>query len=177
MTRHAVILSERVRKQLIPTLLGMSIFLGSCGVYTFKDISIPADIKTVKLHFIENKARYVNPQLSPRLTNKLQDKIVGQTRLTRVEGEDADWVISGYISDYSVVTSGISSQQASTNRLTVGAHIVLKDNKTLKDEEYDVTKSFEFSATQTIQQAEAALGDQIIQGLSDEIFNRLFSNW
>ncbi len=154
-----------------------SFLLTACGIYTFKDISIPADIKTIKLHFIENKARYVNPQLSPRLTNKLQDKIVGQTRLTRVESEDADWVVSGYISDYSVVTSGISSQQASTNRLTVGAHITLKDNKTLKDAEYDVTKSFEFSANQTLQQAEAALGDQIIQGLSDEIFNRLFSNW
>lgn len=149
----------------------------ACGIYTFRDVSIPADIKTVKLHFIENKARYVNPQLSPRLTNKLQDKIVGQTRLTKTDSEDADWVISGYVSDYSVVTSGISSQQASTNRLTVGAHIVLKDNKTGKDNEYDVTKSFEFSANQTLQQAEAQLGDQIIQGLSDEIFNRLFSNW
>lgn len=161
----------------ISILLLSSCLLMGCGVYTFKDISIPPEIKTIKLHFIENKARYVNPQISPRLTNKLQDKIVGQTRLTRTESEDADWVISGYISDYSVVTSGISSQQASVNRLTVGAHIVLKDNKTLKDAEYDVTKSFEFSATQTLQQAEAVLGDQIIQGLSDEIFNRLFSNW
>ena len=161
----------------LPVILCVSFLLTACGIYTFKDISIPADIKTIKLHFIENKARYVNPQLSPRLTNKLQDKIVGQTRLTRIESEDADWVVSGYISDYSVVTSGISSQQASTNRLTVGAHIVLKDNKTLKDAEYDVTKSFEFSANQTLQQAEAALADQIIQGLSDEIFNRLFSNW
>ncbi|MES2645245.1 MAG: LPS assembly lipoprotein LptE [Bacteroidota bacterium] len=159
------------------SLLFASCLLMSCGVYTFRDVSIPADIKTIKLHFLENKARYVNPQLSPRLTNKLQDKIVGQTRLTRTESEDADWVVSGYISDYSVTTSGISSQQVSTNRLTVGAHIILKDNKTLKDAEYDVTKSFEFSATQTLQQAEAALSDQIIQGLSDEIFNRLFSNW
>ena len=159
------------------SLLFASCLLMACGVYTFKDISIPADIKTIKLHFLENKARYVNPQLSPRLTNKLQDKIVGQTRLTRTESEDADWVVSGYISDYSVTTSGISSQQVSTNRLTVGAHIVLKDNKTGKDNEYDVTKSFEFSANQTLQQAEAQLSDQIIQGLSDEIFNRLFSNW
>lgn len=158
-------------------VLMLAQILAGCGIYTFKDVSIPADVKTIKLHFIENKARYVNPAISPRLTNKLQDKIVGQTRLTRTDSEDADWVVSGYISQYNVVTSGISSQQASTNRLTVGAHIVLKDNKTGKDNEYDVTKSFEFSATQTLQQAEAALGDQIIQGLSDEIFNRLFSNW
>ena len=158
-------------------ILSLVTLLSSCGIYTFKDVSIPPDIKTVKLHFIENKARYVNPGLSPRLTNKLQDKIVGQTRLTKTDSEDADWVISGYVSEYNVVTSGISSQQASTNRLTVGAHIVLKDNKTGKDNEYDVTKSFEYSATQTLQQAEAQLADQIVQGLTDEIFNRLFSNW
>jgi outer membrane lipopolysaccharide assembly protein LptE/RlpB len=158
-------------------LLLVTQILTACGIYTFKDVSIPADVKTIRLHFIENKARYVNPALSPRLTNKLHDKIVGQTRLTRTDSEDADWVVSGYVSEYNVVTSGISSQQASTNRLTVGAHILLKDNKTGKDSEFDVTKSFEFSANQTIQQAEAALGDQIVQGLSDEIFNRLFSNW
>jgi hypothetical protein len=168
------------KKPAITTIL-LAVFIGlllsACGVYTFKDISIPPEIKPIKLSFIENKARYVNPQLSPRLTNRLQDKIVNQTRLNRTESEDADWVVSGYISNYTVTTSGISSQQASTNRLTVGAHIKLKDNKNLKEDEFDVTKSFEFNATQTLQQAEVALGDQIIQGLSDEIFNRLFSNW
>lgn len=161
-------------------LMAIGMFLtviSGCGVYTFKDVSIPADIKTIKLRLLENKARYVNPRLSPALTTKLQDKIVGQTRLTRTDSEDADWVISGYISDYSVVTSGISGQQASINRLTVGAQISLKDNKTQKDQEYSVTKSFEFNASQTLQQAENALFDDIIKGLSDEIFNRLFSNW
>lgn len=153
------------------------LLFSSCGFYTFKDVSIPADIQTVKLSFIENRARYVNPQLSPRLTNKLQDKIVGQTRLKRTTSDDADWVISGYVNDYSVTTSGISGQQVSTQRLTVGAHISLKDNKTQKDQEYDVTKSFEFPANRSLQQAEAALIEDIIRGLSDEIFNRLFSNW
>src|SRR6188768_2440864 len=113
--------------------LATGLLLSACGVYTFKDISIPPEIKTIRLHFIENKARYVNPQLSPRLTNRLQDKIVSQTRLSRTESDDADWVVSGYISNYTVSTSGISAQQASTNRLTVGAHIKLKDNKNLKE--------------------------------------------
>jgi hypothetical protein len=158
-------------------ILGLWLLLPACGVYTFKDVSIPAEIKTVKLNFIENKARYVNPQLSPRLTNRLQEKIVNQTRLTRSTSEDADWVISGNISQYDVSTSAISGQQASNNRLTVGAHIILRDNKTQKDQEFDITKSFEFSAQKTLQQAEASLAEDIIRGLSDEIFNRLFSNW
>ncbi len=68
------------------------------------------------------RARYVNPQISPRLTDRLQQKITGQTRLTRTNNDDAHYQISGYISEYSVSTAGISNQQAATNRLTVGVH-------------------------------------------------------
>ena len=56
--------------------------LSGCGIYSFKDAIIPDNIKTVKIGFIENKARYVNPQLAPLLTDKLQQKIIGQTKLT-----------------------------------------------------------------------------------------------
>ncbi len=154
-----------------------SVILMGCGVYTMKDVSIPPEIKTVKLNFIENKARYVNPQLSPQLTDRLQQKIVSQTRLQRVTTDDADWVINGTITDYSISTSGISGQQVSNNRLTVSASIKLKDNVNQKTQDYTASRSFEFPANQTIQQAEASLGDEIIRGLSEEIFNRLFSNW
>ncbi|WP_416438372.1 LptE family protein [Phnomibacter sp. MR] len=149
----------------------------ACGIYTFKDVSIPAEIKTVKVNFIENKARLVNPRLSPALTDKLQQKIVSQTKLIRTNNEDADWVISGAISDYSISTSGLSAQQASTNRLTVVVQISLRDNKINKTTEYSVNKSFDFSASKTLQQAESELGDELIRGVTDEIFNRLFSNW
>jgi hypothetical protein len=154
-----------------------SLLLQACGVYTFKDVSIPPEIKTVKVNFIENKARLVNPRLSPSLTDRLQQKIVGQTRLTRTNNDDADWVISGAITEYGVTTSGISAQQASMNRLSVLVNISLRDNITGKTSEYQVTKSFEFAGNLTLQQAETQLGDELIRGISDEIFNRLFSNW
>jgi Lipopolysaccharide-assembly len=160
-------------------LLLFSVFVSftSCKVYTFKDVSIPPEIKTVKVNFIENKARLVNPRLSPALTDKLQQKIVGQTRLDRVTSDDADWVISGAVTDYSVSTSGISSQQTSTNRLTVVVQIKLRDNKANKTSDYSVNKSFDFPSNLTLQQAEANLGEELIRGVSDEIFNRIFSNW
>jgi hypothetical protein len=148
-----------------------------CGVYTMRDISIPPEVKTIKINFIENRASYVNPQLSPRLTNRLQEKVVNQTRLNRTNEDDADWVVSGYINEYRVTTSGISNQQASLNRLSVGAKITLKDNLTQKTTNYDVIRNFEFAATQSLQQAEQALAEDILKGLSEEIFNRLFSNW
>jgi predicted small secreted protein len=151
--------------------------LSACGVYTMRDISIPPEVKTIKINFIENRANYVNPQLSPRLTNRLQEKVVSQTRLNRTNEDDADWVVSGYISEYRVSTSGISNQQASMNRLTVGVKLTLKDNLTQKTSNYDVNRSFEFAATQSLQQAEQAMAEDILKGLSEEIFNRLFSNW
>jgi hypothetical protein len=155
----------------------IAILTGACNIYKFKDVSIPADLKTVKVNFIENKARYINPQLSPQLTDKLRQKIVGQTRLTQTNGDNADWEISGEIRDYSFSTAAISNQQSVGNRLTVGVHITLYKRKEEKTEEYNVSRNFDFSATQSIQQAEASLATEMIRSLSDDIFNRIFSNW
>ena len=149
----------------------------SCKIYTFTSASIPPEVKTVKIGFIENKARYVNPQLSPKLTDRIQQKIVGQTRLTRTNNDDAHYQISGYISDYSVTTSGVSNQQAAINRLTVGVHIIFLNTLTAKTEEFDLSRSFDFSANLSLPQAEGALTEDIIRNVSDEIFNRIFSNW
>jgi hypothetical protein len=85
--------------------------------------------------------------------------------------------VSGYIRTYTVSTSGISNQQAATNRLTVGVHITLLDNVVNKPTEYDISRDFDFSAGLTLQQAEAQLMDDILRNVTDEIFNRLFSNW
>jgi len=109
-------------------LIGILFLQGTCR-YSLKDAApIPADIKTVKVSFIENKARYINPQLSPKLTDKLRQKIVNQTRLSQTNDE-ADFEISGYISDYSVSTSGISQQQVASNNLNVTVHIVFRNRK------------------------------------------------
>src|SRR5688500_10532628 len=52
------------------------------GCYTFKDIgSIPKEVKTFRVSYIENRSRYINPQLSPQMTDKLRQKIINQTRL------------------------------------------------------------------------------------------------
>lgn len=158
------------------------LFLGasfsSCSFkYGFKDVSIPDSIKTVKVIYIENKARIINPELSPRLTDKLRQKIVTQTKLSQTNSDNADWEITGYITDYSFSTSAISGQQVANNRLTVGLHITLTNRKADDVKDYDVSRNFEFKGNQTIQQAGSALMDEMIRTLTDEIFNKLFSNW
>jgi len=148
-----------------------------CFRYSFNTTSIPDSIKTVKVNFIENRARYQNPQLSPRLTDRLRQKITGQTKLTQTNNDNADWEISGQITDYSVTTSGVSNQRETTNRLTVSVHITFNNRRTEETAEHDVSRSYEFSASQSLQQAEARLLDEMIRTLTDEIFNRIFSNW
>ncbi|HWJ92133.1 MAG TPA: LptE family protein [Flavisolibacter sp.] len=154
-----------------------------CHIYSFKETAPLADsIKTVRIQYIENRAPYVNPQLSPNLTERLKQKILNQTRLSQTNNEDAHLSITGYISDYSPSTVGISNStgrsQTSVNRLTVTVHITLMrqlENK--PPQEFDVSRSFDFSANQSLQQAESQLLDEMVRNLSDEIFNRLFSNW
>jgi hypothetical protein len=148
-----------------------------CLRYAFNSAVIPDSVKTVKVNFIENRARYVNPQLSPRLTDRVRQKITGQTKLVQTNSDNADWEISGEIREYSVSTSGIANQREATNRLTVSVHIVFFDRKADITKEHDVTRNYDFSASQSLQQAENALQDEMIRTLTDEIFNRIFSDW
>ena len=164
---------------LICTLCVAALMNSNCKVsYGLHDVSIPDSIKTVKVNFIENKARYVNPRLSPTLTDRLRQKIVGQTRLTQTNSDNADWEISGFINDYSISTSGISDKQVSTNRLTVSVQITLNRRKEgQQDDPVTISHGFDFSSNLTLQAAEAQLLDEIIKQMADEIFNSLFSKW
>lgn len=148
-----------------------------CGVYRFNDVSIPDSIKTIKVNLIENRARYVNPQLSPTLTDRLKQKINNQTKLTQTNGDNAHYEVTATITDYSVSTSGIADRQAQTNRLTVGVSVTVVNHLGDKTDEYSVSRSFEFPASATLQSAENSLMDEMVRGLSDDIFNRIFSNW
>lgn len=163
-------------RNLILILIACLNIFGTCRL-SMRDVSIPANVKTVKINFIENRARYINPQLSPKLTDKIRQKIINQTRLVQTNSE-ADYEISGTITDYSVNTSGISQQQAASNNLNVTVHIIFINRLDEKmNFEADVTRNFPFSSNLSLTQAESQLSDQMVNNLADEIFNRLFSNW
>jgi len=165
-------------RYIVPVLL-IAVVASACKIYSFRDVSIPADVKTVRLRLIENRARYVNPQLAPQLTDRLRTKINNQTRLTLVQSEDADFDIGAFVSDYTVTTSGISNQQAATNRLTVTVTVTFVNRKhpDKSFEQQPVSRNFDFSANLSLNQAEAQLGESIVRNMTDEIFNRIFSDW
>jgi hypothetical protein len=87
---------------LLGIFLIMTFSFSTCK-YSFKDTSpIPPEIKTFRVNYFENKARYVNPQLSPQLTEKMKQKVISNTRLRQTNDDNAHYDISGYVSQYDV---------------------------------------------------------------------------
>src|ERR1700688_4884033 len=161
-------------------LVSVCVALGGCKIYSFKDVSIPPQVKTIRVGFVENRARYVDPQLSPQLTDQFKQKINNQTKLTQVLSENADYDVTAYVSEYNISTAGVSSQAASIDRLTVTIHLALKnrlaDQKLgTPDFETDISRNFDFPATQSVRDAEASLTSQIVSQMTDDMFTGFFS--
>lgn len=173
-----MIIIPHVKIFVTSVFLLITLSFATCKYSTHDVAPIPADVKTFRVNYLENKARYVNPQLMPQITEKLKQKIIGQTRLKETNNDDAHYDISGYLSDYSVITSGITGNAASVNRLNVTFHLIFKNTlDNTKNFEADLTTNYDFPGSQTLQQAESNLSDQIIKNVTDGIFNKIFSNW
>jgi outer membrane lipopolysaccharide assembly protein LptE/RlpB len=168
----------QLRNILVLALMLVSFNFSTCK-YGFKDTApIPAEVKTFRVNYLENRAQYVNTQLSPQLTEKLKQKIINTTRLKQTNNDDAHYDISGFVSQYYTSTISITGNNSSGNRLTVGFHLVFVntlDEK--KNFEADLTRTFDFDAQSSLQDAERRLNDEIVKQVVDEIFNKIFSNW
>ncbi len=164
---------------LISCLFILLVFNFATCKYGFKDTSpIPPEIKSFRVQYLTNNARYINTQLSPLLTEALKTKIRGNTRLRQVNEDSAHYDISGFISDYNYTTSGVSGNTPSSNRLSVTFHLNFKNNlDNTKNFETDISTNYDFAATQSLQQAESVLTPDIIKNTVDGIFNKIFSNW
>lgn len=147
--------------------------------YSFNDTSpIPPEISSFRVNYLENKAQYVNTQLSPQLTERLKQKIINTTRLRQTNSDQADYDISGYVSQYYTTTVSITGSNASGNRLTVGFHLSFRNNRDEKKNiEADLMRTYDFEGNLSLSQAEASLNDEMVKNLTDEIFNKIFSNW
>lgn len=166
-------------QRLILLAILFGIFNFATCKYGFKDVApIPVEVKTFRVNYLENRAQYVNTQLSPKLTEQLKQKIINTTRLKQTNNDDAHYDISGFVSQYYTTTVGISDNQASGNRLTVGFHLVFRNTlDDTKNFETDLSRTFDFKASLSLQEAERILNDDIVKNIVDEIFNKIFSNW
>ncbi|HXS37579.1 MAG TPA: LptE family protein [Flavipsychrobacter sp.] len=147
------------------------------GCYSFTGATIEG--KTLNIHLLENHSRNIVPSLSATLTDKIRSRILSQTGLSPVNTDNADYDISGAITGYDVTVTGIQNTQVATkNRLTIAVQITFKNRLNDKASfNQTFTRFSDFDATQTLQNVESSLIDDIGNQLSDDIFNKAFVNW
>ena len=152
------------------------IILSGCS-YSFTGATIEG--KNINIRTLENHAQNVVPTLSSTLTTKIRSRILSQTGLSPVNSETADYDISGTITGYTVTISGVQNTQTATkNRLTINVEIAFKNRLNDKANfKQTFSGSSDFDASQTLQNVENALIEDIGNRLADDIFNKAFVNW
>jgi hypothetical protein len=159
-------------------ILFTSIFLVGCGIYGFTGADL-GDAKTIQIDFFPNQAPLVEPQLTQRFTNDLQELFTRQTNLTQTRS-NGDLRFSGEITDYRVMPlSGTANQTAAQNRLTVTVNVRFA-NKLNEKDDFEKTFSFysDFAANAQLTGGilDAAL-DEIIERITQDIFNASVAKW
>ena len=164
-------------KQLTSIFL-TSIFLASCGIYSFTGASIPADAETVSVAYLTTKATNTPSSLNQTITEGLKDLFINQTNLTLTEGE-ADLSFNGQITKYQLKPMAIKANEtAGQNRLTIA--IKVKYNNSF-DEQQNFESTFsryrDFNSTENLADVEDILIEEITKELLEDVYNKAFVNW
>jgi outer membrane lipopolysaccharide assembly protein LptE/RlpB len=154
--------------------------LSGCG-YKFNGASIPLEMKTISIAYIENNAQLVYPQLSQELTEGLKERIRTQSKLNIVTtGGDASF--EGRITGYDIKPISIQDNAkpiAGANRLTITMTVKYTStkNKALSfDQPFTAFTDFSL-AGKTLQSQEKELVKKVTVQLTENIFNRAFAQW
>ena len=158
----------------ITTLLSFS----GCGVYSFTGASIPAGAKTVSVQYFPNKASLVVPTLSPAFTEALRDKFTRQTNLVMVE-RNGDMAMEGEITEYRTTPVAIQGDQtAALNRLTITVHVRFTNKlEPSKDFDQNFSQFKDYPSTSDLNAVQSELIADIVELLTDDIFNKAVINW
>jgi hypothetical protein len=155
-----------------------SVFISSCGVYSFTGTNLSPDIKTFSvLNFTMGTAGGPS-DLPQRLTEDLKEYFQRNTSLTSQPG-GGDLVLEGSITGYDVLAAApTANDQAGLNRLNVTVQVRYTN---AKDETKNFDQSFtyyaDFPQDQTLNQNEARLLPTIRENLVQQIFNKSAADW
>jgi hypothetical protein len=163
----------------IVSILLASLILVSCSVnVTLKGSSVPAEIKIASVQYFENRAPYINTTLSQTFTEALKDRITSESRLIVRPGiGDVDF--SGEIVGYNTKPMSIKADAISEEtRLTVTIKVRYQNFKNPKQNwESSFSAYQDFQSEQNINEVEHQLVKLIVDEMTENIFNKAFSDW
>jgi hypothetical protein len=159
-------------------LVIMAMSAGSCHFYKFTGASIPANAKTVSVDYFKYSAQTINPTLNQDITEKLRDKLTGQTRLSLIDGK-GDLQFKGEIVDYSISPVALSAtESASQNKLTIKVKVEFINEI---DETKNFSKTFtadaDYDSQQILTDVEPRIVPGIVEKLVEDIFQEAVVNW
>ena len=112
------------------------------------------------------------------MTEGLKDQFISQTNLSLTDAI-GDLQFEGEITGYVVKPIAIQANEtAAQNRLTISVKVTFTNNL---DENQNYSQSFshyaDFDSSQDLSSVETELIDQIVEVLSENIFNKAVANW
>ncbi|NLI24934.1 MAG: LptE family protein [Bacteroidales bacterium] len=159
-------------------LLSLLILKGCTVNYSFSGASIDPKMKTYSVQYFANRAPIVVPTLSQQLTEALREKIRSQTKLRLVTGVgDADF--SGEITRYETRATAITgNDRPAQNRLTIDVRVRYTNSVNPKESfESTFSRYKDYDANQSLAAVEQDLIKDILELLTEDIFNKAFVNW
>lgn len=158
----------------------MMLLLVSCSVsYKFNGASIDyTKTKTIQIADFPIRSSYVWAPMASIFNNQLKDVFANHTRLIQVK-RNGDMKIEGEITQYSqrnkAVTAEGTSAQAELS-MTVNVRFTNNANHS-EDFEKQFTATSTFETTQSLNSVLEELVTQMVEDITDQIFNATVANW
>jgi len=155
-----------------------SIFITSCGIYSFTGASIPAEAKTVSVAYFTTTATNAPSSLNQIISEGLKDLFLSQTSLNLTELK-GDLSFSGEITKYQISPMAIQANEtAGQNRLIIAIKVKYNNNFDNKQNfESTFSRYRDFNSSENLADVETVLIEEITKELLEDVFNKAFVNW
>jgi len=146
--------------------------------FSFKGISIPSDVNTFYVEDFTISAYNTPGDINQVFAEALRQKIRNESRL-QYSDRDPDITFSGIITHFNV--NSVAPTEGNTtalNRLEIKIKVNYENAKNEEDTWSNNFSFFEdFDSTQDLQSMQDGLIENIFRQLTEDVFNKAFTNW
>jgi len=159
-------------------VIGLSAIMTSCRISYSMSGANTGTLKSVSVAYFMNRAALAPPVLSQYFTDALRDLCERQTNLNLISGT-GDAHFEGEITVYSTRPMAISgAERVELTRFTIGIKVRYTN---ILDDELSFEETFsqyrDFESALSFESIQTDLSEQILEDISEDIFNRSFVNW
>lgn len=174
-------INNRIRRMgLLSTLIVVGMLFVACSVsYKFNGASIDYNkTKTIQIADFPIRASYVWGPMAPMFNNQLKDIFASHTKLIQVK-RNGDLKIEGEITQYNQRNKSVSAEgHSAQTELSITVNVRFTNNKNhSEDFERQFTASSTYETTQNLASVQEQLVTEMIEDITDQIFNATVANW